>query len=129
MRKWQFTFSSQPSATCCQLLPKSPTSGITSSTTSPPTPISLTPRSLVNQPIWNQKSNSPPGAKHGLWLQVPGHGLIHGSCSVEGCVTTALYFPHIKTGVAAIRRGGSNIMHVRFSPPDLTRIPASSGIQ
>ena len=67
--------------------------------------------------------------KHGLWLQVPAHGLIHGSCSVEGCVTTALYFPDIQTGVAAIQRGGSSIMQVRFSPPDLARIPASSGIQ
>jgi hypothetical protein len=64
-----------------------------------------------------------------MWLLLPEHGLIHGTCTVEKRLAMALYFPEEKVGIAGIHRQGSNVVYARFTPPDLSRIPTKSAVQ
>jgi hypothetical protein len=56
-------------------------------------------------------------------------GLIHGSCSLEGRLASAIWLPDLSFGVACIMESGATVKYARFKPGDLAGMPARPGVQ
>jgi hypothetical protein len=65
----------------------------------------------------------------GFWIRLREYDLIHGGCSIENRMTTAIYFPSLKLGVAGFHTSGSNVVFSRFSPADLKRLTVRGPVQ
>ena len=65
----------------------------------------------------------------GRWLALREYDLVHGVCTIERRLASAVYFPGLKMGVSGFQKSGANLVFSRFSPPDLGRMEGRGGVQ